>query len=222
MTWAELRIKCKRQSDYIITMFVTNELSLILTWILIKTRLTPNQVTVASIICGFGCALCYAFGKFLIGSILLFFSHVLDCTDGNLARAKSNFSTTGKYLDMFGDRICEACLLAGVAVYFHSSETTDYWVILSLANAILLLLYYYSVDISLALGLSKPVQRLSKMKYKGVQLKWGLLEPFLYGFIVLAPLDLLPLQLVIIGVLTLAGLAYQAGKLIYAAKNQPG
>lgn len=222
MTWAELRTKCKRQSDYIITMFVTNELSLILTWVLIKTRLTPNQVTVASIICGFGGALCYAFGKFLIGSILLFLSHVLDCTDGNLARAKSSFSTTGKYLDMFGDRICEACLLAGVAVYFHSAETTDYWVILSLANAILLLLYYYSVDISLALGLSKPVQRLSKMKYKGVQLKWGLLEPFLYGFIVLAPLGLLPLQLVIIGVLTIAGLTYQAGKLFYAAKNQPG
>jgi len=49
-----------------------------------------------------------------------------------------------------------------------------------------------------------------------------LLEPFLYGFIVLAPLDLLPLQLVIIGVLTVAGLAYQAGKLFFAAKNQPG
>ena len=100
MTWAELRNKCRRQSDYIITLFITNEVSLVLTWILAKTLITPNQVTCASLLCGLGCSLCYAFGHFFIGSLLLFISHALDCTDGNLARATSRFSPIGKWLDM--------------------------------------------------------------------------------------------------------------------------
>ena len=92
MTWSELRNKCRRESDYIITLFVTNEVSLFITWMLVKTRVTPNQVTIASLFCGVIGGLCYLRGWFLIGSFFLFMSHVLDCTDGNLARAKEKFN----------------------------------------------------------------------------------------------------------------------------------
>ena len=164
MIWSELRIKCKRQSDYIITLFITNELSLLLTWVLVKTRVTPNQVTAASILFGFGCAICFAFGYFLMGSLFLFISHVLDCTDGNLARTKSLFSPIGKWFDMAGDRIAEAMIFIGISFYFIRVEVSELWIVVSLVDAILLSIYYYIVDIGLTMGLSKSLQNIGGIK----------------------------------------------------------
>jgi len=209
MTWSEVRIACKRQSDYIITLFITNEVSLVLTWLLVKTRITPNQVTTASIISGFGCALAYSFGYFVIGSFLLFVSHILDCTDGNLARAKSEFSPIGKWLDMTGDRISEAAIFVGVGIYFICKGGSEYWSLMALTDAVLLLIYYYIVDIGLAMGLAKPMQKIGDMRFKGVNVKWGLMEPVIYGFVVLAPLGFVKVQLSMILILGLAGLMYQ-------------
>lgn len=209
MTWSEVRTACKRQSDYIITLFITNEVSLVLTWLLVKTRITPNQVTTASIISGFGCALAYSFGYFIVGSFLLFVSHVLDCTDGNLARAKSEFSPIGKWLDMTGDRISEAAIFVGVGIYLIYTEGSEYWSLMALTDAVLLLIYYYIVDIGLAMGLAKPMQKIGEMRFKGVNVKWGLMEPVIYGFVVLAPLGFVKVQLCMILILGLAGLMYQ-------------
>jgi len=212
MTWVELRAKCKRQSDYIITLFITNEIALIITWMLIKTRVTPNQVTIASILCGLGCALCYTFGKFLPGSLLLFISHILDCTDGNLARAQDLYSPIGKWLDMFGDRFAEAIVFMGIGIYFFHTDASPAWLLLSLIDAILLLLYYYIVDLSLALGMSEPIQIIGKMKFKDVHVKWGIMEPVIYGFIILSSLGLIKIQMILIFILTITGLLYQGIK----------
>jgi len=214
MTWTELREKCRRQSDYIITLFITNEVSLFLTWKLANTRVTPNQVTLASILCGLGCSLCYAFGNFFAGSLLLFISHVLDCTDGNLARAKSCFSPIGKWLDMSGDRIAEAMIFTGIGIYFIRTGASEYWIVISFVDAILLSAYYYMVDMALTLGLSKPVQNIGGLKFKGVNVKWGLMEPMLYGLIILSTLGFVKIQLILILLLSLGGMSYQAFKMI--------
>ena len=217
MTWSEVRASCKRQSDYIITLFITNEVSLFLTWLLVKTRITPNQVTTASILSGFGCALAYSFGYFMVGSFLLFVSHVLDCTDGNLARAKSKFSPIGKWLDMVGDRISEAAIFIGAGVYFIWTRGSEYWSLVALADAMLLSIYYYIVDIGLAMGLSQPVQNIGRMNFKDVHVKWGLLEPVIYGFILLSPFGLIKVQLAVVLLLSLSGIFYQIAKRIRVA-----
>lgn len=214
MTWAELRDTCRRQSDYIITLFITNEVSLMLTWILAKTRVTPNQVTCASLLCGLGCSVFYAFGNFFAGSLLLFSSHVLDCTDGNLARATHRFSAIGKWLDMAGDRIAEAMIFTGIAFYFIRTGESPYWMVICFVDAMLLSAYYYMVDIALTMGLTKSVQNIGGMQFKGVRVKWGLLEPVLYGFIILSSLGLVKLQLVLILLTVLSGMAYQLFKML--------
>ncbi len=212
MTWTEIRAKCRRESDYIITLFITNELSLLLTRGLAATRATPNQVTAASIACAALCGVCYAFGWLLAGSLLLFFSHVLDCTDGNLARVKELFSPLGKWLDMIGDRAGECFIFLGAAVFFISGGESGFWVVSALLDAQLLLLYYYMVDMSLALGISKPKQSLGSLRFKGVHVKWGVMEPVIYGFILLAPLGLIKVQVVLVFCLAVSGLGYQAYK----------
>ena len=213
MTWSELRTKCKRQSDYIITLFITNEVSLIITWLLVGTRITPNQVTLASIFFGIACAIFYANGNFLMGSFFLFFSHVFDCTDGNLARAKGMFSSLGKWLDMFGDRFSEAILFVCISIYFFRMSSSI-WILVTLVDGILLLLYYYIVDISLALGMSKPVQNIGNLNFKDVRVKWGLMEPMIYGFIILSSLGLIKVQLIFLFFLTSSGLIYQVIKVL--------
>lgn len=209
ISWSELRLKCKRESDYVITLFITNEVSLGLTRFFLKTPITPNQVTITSILCGVFAGFLIGFGFFLTGSMFLFVSHVLDCTDGNLARAKGSFSSSGKWLDMIGDRVTEMFLFCGAGFYLFRHEASMIWSILPLLDAILLLLYYYIVDISLALGLSKSIQTITSLKFKDVRVKWGLLEPMIYGFIVLTPLGLIKVQIVLMLSLTLTGLLYQ-------------
>lgn len=212
MTWTELRIKCKRQSDYIITLFITNEISLFLTWLLTKTRITPNQVTLTSIFCAALCGIGYAYGHFFAGSVFLFLSHILDCTDGNLARAKEHFTPTGKWLDMMGDRLGEILVFLGVSLYFVRTDASANWVILPILDSLFLLLYYYVVDISLAQGLARPLQKLTNLNFKNVYIKWGTLEPVIYGFILLTPLGLVKIQLVLVAVMIICGLSYQTAK----------
>ena len=209
MKWADLRSKCKRQSDYIITLLITNEVSLVITWVLMKTRVTPNQITMASLLCGVICGLSYWAGWFFTGSFFLFMSHVFDCTDGNLARAKEIFSPFGRWLDSIGDKTADVFLFLGIGLYFFKTNNSDVWIILSLLDALLLLLYYYIVDIALSLGISNKKQKLTSISFKGVHIKWGLLEPVIYGFIILVPFGLLKLQLILLLILILFGLVYQ-------------
>ena len=212
MTWSELRKVCKRESDYIITLFITNEVSLVLTWILARTKVTPNQVTVASIGMGLVCGLCYALGWFLAGSLLLFFSHVLDCTDGNLARAKQLFSPFGRWLDWVGDRLVEMSAFFGACFWFLRTGASGYWIILAALASLFLLYYYYIVDLGLALGTSKWKQEITKLQLRGVLLKWGIFEPVIYGFVILAPLGLIKVQILIVLLLSILGMAYQTYK----------
>jgi phosphatidylglycerophosphate synthase len=209
MKWHELRAKCKRDSDYIITLFITNEISLALTWLLVKTPITPNQVTLASIACSLLCGLFYLSGWFITGSLFLFISHILDCTDGNLARAKGEFSVFGRWIDFVGDRIADVFIFLSISIYFIINDRSTLWALLPLLEASLFMLYYYIVDIGLSLGISKTKQEITSFSFKGVHVKWGLLEPVIYGFIILTPFGLIKLQVILLLILVISGLAYQ-------------
>ncbi|MBA4369598.1 MAG: hypothetical protein C0403_18390 [Desulfobacterium sp.] len=219
MTWAELRQKCKRESDYIITLLFTNEISLITTWLLLQTSVTPNQVTITSILCALLCGIYYAFGMFLWGSFFLFMSHMLDCADGNLARAKEVFSPFGRWIDFIGNRTGEVFIFLGVSLYFYRAEGQVLWIILTLMGSTFLLLYYYIVDIALSLKISKIKQTITSISFKGVHIKWGIMEPVLYGFIIFSSLGLIKVQILFILFLTIGGLIYQAYKNYFLFKS---
>ena len=212
MKWSELKSKCKRENDYIITLFFTNEISLFVTWILCRTPVTPNQVTITSILCALFCGIFYALGMFFWGSLFLFLSHMLDCTDGNLARAKETFSPFGRWMDFIGNRTGEVFIFLGITCYFYKIDESVFWIVLTLLDSIILLLYYYIVDIALSLGISAPKQTITPMKFKNVHVKWGIMEPVLYGFIVLSPLGLIKIQIICILLLAIGGIFYQAYK----------
>ncbi|MET9406426.1 DUF5941 domain-containing protein [Streptomyces sp. NPDC002935] len=84
-----------------------------------RRGLTPNQVTTASLITALIAAGCAATGTrvgFVAAGLLLMFSFVLDCTDGQLARYSLQYSTLGAWLDATFDRAKEYAYYAGLAL----------------------------------------------------------------------------------------------------------
>jgi hypothetical protein len=85
-----------------------------------RTPLTPNQVTLLSIIVGAFSAACFWHGGasgMLWGGILLWASAILDGADGILARAKQQFSALGRALDGSADLL--VALLVAVGAGHH-------------------------------------------------------------------------------------------------------
>ncbi|MGW1498624.1 DUF5941 domain-containing protein [Streptomyces mirabilis] len=84
-----------------------------------RRGLTPNQVTTASLLTALIAAGCAATGTragFGAAGLLLLFSFVLDCTDGQLARYSLQYSTLGAWLDATFDRAKEYAYYAGLAL----------------------------------------------------------------------------------------------------------
>ncbi len=84
-----------------------------------RRGLTPNQVTTASLLTALiaaGCAATGTRGGFVAAGLLLLFSFVLDCTDGQLARYSLQYSTLGAWLDATFDRAKEYAYYAGLAL----------------------------------------------------------------------------------------------------------
>ncbi|WP_405727688.1 CDP-alcohol phosphatidyltransferase family protein [Streptomyces sp. NBC_00028] len=84
-----------------------------------RRGLTPNQVTTASLVTALIAAGCAATGTragYVAAGLLLIFSFVLDCTDGQLARYSLQYSTLGAWLDATFDRAKEYAYYAGLAL----------------------------------------------------------------------------------------------------------
>ncbi len=91
---------------------------------------TPNQVTTASLITALIAAGCAATGTragYVAAGLLLLFSFVLDCTDGQLARYSLQYSTLGAWLDATFDRAKEYAYYAGLALGAARGGSDDVW-----------------------------------------------------------------------------------------------
>ncbi len=89
-------------------------LSIYVTWVLLHTGVTPNQVTVASLAIAAGGLVLVgapAPGVAIAGLALLLLYHVLDRVDGEVARYRETYSLYGIYLDNAGHYVTGAGLL---------------------------------------------------------------------------------------------------------------
>ena len=86
---------------------VSSSLGKYLGWV----PLSPNQITVLSVLCAiFGFALFY-FGNYWYGFGAFILAFVLDAVDGAVARARGETSKIGGFLDGISDRMVEYFLL---------------------------------------------------------------------------------------------------------------
>jgi len=111
-------LQANRVDDGFYSTFVVRKLSKPLSALAIKARLSPNLVTVISFIVGMAAALSFAQGTrwaLILGALLLQLSLILDCVDGEVARATHRFSVIGAWLDASTDRVKEYAAYAGLA-----------------------------------------------------------------------------------------------------------
>ncbi|MFI1731670.1 DUF5941 domain-containing protein [Streptomyces acidicola] len=113
-----LRTAVKSRDGFFTTHFISPYSRYIARWCA-RRGLTPNQVTTASLLTALiaaGCAATGTRGGFVAAGVLLIFSFVLDCTDGQLARYSLQYSTLGAWLDATFDRAKEYAYYAGLAL----------------------------------------------------------------------------------------------------------
>jgi CDP-diacylglycerol--glycerol-3-phosphate 3-phosphatidyltransferase len=82
------------------------------------SRVTPNELTLASIPPAVLAGICAAYGWFIPAALLFVLSGVLDLLDGALARARDERSRFGALLDSSLDRVADACIPVGLVVYY--------------------------------------------------------------------------------------------------------
>ena len=107
--------------------------------LLVHTPITPNQVTLLSGLIGVGAGILVARGAadprwLLGGGALLFLSVVLDCCDGQLARAKSISSTYGAILDGIADYAVGLALGIGAGAYMVALHQSAWYALLAVVG----------------------------------------------------------------------------------------
>jgi phosphatidylglycerophosphate synthase len=103
-------------------------LSAPITAALLRTSVTPNQVTAAFVALGLVGGLLQIEQEVraisIAGALVLQLCLVVDCVDGDIARARRLYSVRGPYLDMVGHRLIHAVLFfsIGLGLYRRSGE----------------------------------------------------------------------------------------------------
>ena len=80
----------------------------------IRLGVTPNQISVLSVLFGFSCAFAFARQYFLAGGLFLVVSAILDLVDGSVARRNHTESRFGAVFDWVADKYVDAAVILGV------------------------------------------------------------------------------------------------------------
>jgi archaetidylinositol phosphate synthase len=84
--------------------------------IFIKIGITPNQISLLSLLFGFACAILFIRGEFLLGSGMLFISALLDLVDGSVARRRQAESRFGAVIDWIFDKYVDSVVLLSIGL----------------------------------------------------------------------------------------------------------
>ncbi len=125
--------------EEIIDIFFYRPLSFLFVKLIYSTNITPNQISVVSMLFGILTGVMFGFGThefFIFGAIALLISNVLDCADGQLARLKKNGTGIGRVIDGFIDYVTGLSIYVGIGIGL-SMTTGDYlyvWVITAIGG----------------------------------------------------------------------------------------
>jgi phosphatidylglycerophosphate synthase len=85
--------------------------------LLLRTPISPNHVTVAGFVFALAAGLSFSVGGYwggIAGAFLYFFSTVLDCSDGEVARGSLTESRYGAWLETISDYLSYFAVLGGI------------------------------------------------------------------------------------------------------------
>jgi len=103
-----------------------------------RLPISPNQITLLSMLAGLGGAWCFSLGRSdwgLIGGLLLIACYTLDNCDGEIARLKAMSSEWGAQFDDFADWAVDSAFFAGLGVGTWSATGEILWLWCGIAAA---------------------------------------------------------------------------------------
>jgi len=131
------------EHDGLVAYFVGRPLARLFSRVLVATLVTPNQVTVVSLVVGLAGAASAALGTywgFVVGAFLYWFGMVVDCVDGDLARVRVEGSRLGQWLDTIADDLSTSSFTAGMGIGVARLTGHQWWAWLGVAGAVGILL----------------------------------------------------------------------------------
>jgi CDP-L-myo-inositol myo-inositolphosphotransferase len=132
---AELLIcnKLKKDTDGPVSRILNRPISLRLSKLLLKTGITPNQISIISTVIGLVGASFFFNGEYfylILGGILIHIHSIVDGCDGEVARLKLRQSKYGGWIDSVLDRYVDAAIILGLAYgYWSMTGDTTIWII---------------------------------------------------------------------------------------------
>lgn len=124
---------------------LTRRQAIPVTWLLLHTPVTANQVTVASIGVGVLAGVGYALGAspwaFLAGAFAHQLFYLLDHVDGQIARYRGTVSVTGLYLDYMAHYLVNASTVFGLGFGAYAGSGRTAYLFLALSAAIFVTLW---------------------------------------------------------------------------------
>jgi CDP-L-myo-inositol myo-inositolphosphotransferase len=164
----------KSTEDGFVARALNRPVSARLSRLLLRTRLTPNQVTVASFLLAMmgAAALATADSRWWIAAgLLIQLASIVDGCDGEIARAKLLQSNRGAWFDTLMDRYADIGI--GIAITFaaHSLSPSPWiWPVGMLAVVSFLLASYVTKEYQLRFGRAFPDTFASRLKRRDLRL----------------------------------------------------
>ena len=134
----EQSIKSK-QSDELINTYLLRPIAGMIVGVLYRTSVTPNQITITSVVVGLIASAVYLCGTstaMFIAGLLVTLKDILDSADGQLARAKNQYSRVGRFLDSIGDFVVDVALFAAIGWVLYR-EQHSFWMLILAALGLL-------------------------------------------------------------------------------------
>ena len=132
---AELLIcnKLKKDTDGPVSRILNRPISLRISKLLLKTGITPNQISIISTVIGLVGASFFFSGEYfylILGGILIHIHSIVDGCDGEVARLKLRQTKYGGWLDSVLDRYVDAAIIFGLAYgYWSITGDVTIWII---------------------------------------------------------------------------------------------
>ncbi|MDO9576719.1 MAG: CDP-alcohol phosphatidyltransferase family protein [Candidatus Cloacimonadales bacterium] len=117
--------------DETLTLYILRPIAFIFVKMFYPTKITPNQVSLMTIIVGILSGYFFSRGdvtSYFIAGVLYFLCLVLDCVDGMIARLKKNGTPVGRIVDGFADYIVGIVVYIGLGIGFSKGLVPiDFW-----------------------------------------------------------------------------------------------
>ena len=170
-----------REVEDPVNLWVHRPLAYAFVALIYRTNITPNQVTLLSMLVGLAAAACWVDGSpamMVWGGALLWSSAILDGADGILARAKRQFSDVGRALDGTADAVVAAASVGAgfLHIWQHHAQPLHLWLMpVALVTAVIQI-YLYDYYKESYLQLTNPTwsgvpERLADTRVRLEQLK---------------------------------------------------